>query len=105
MATSEPPQTIVVDYSAPNLAKEMHVGHLRSTIIGDAVVRVLVFLGHTVIRQNHVGDWGRSSVLCWHMADLRRKAGNCPCSWPDLESFYRNKQRFDAEPAFAVTGA
>ncbi|MGS0724500.1 arginine--tRNA ligase domain-containing protein, partial [Shewanella sp. 30m-9] len=51
-------QTIVVDYSSPNLAKEMHVGHLRSTIIGDSVVRALEFLGHNVIRQNHVGDWG-----------------------------------------------
>ena len=52
------PQTIVVDYSAPNVAKEMHVGHLRSTIIGDAAVRTLEFLGHNVIRANHVGDWG-----------------------------------------------
>ena len=52
------PQTVVVDYSAPNLAKEMHVGHLRSTIIGDALARTLDFLGHEVIRQNHVGDWG-----------------------------------------------
>lgn len=51
-------QTIVVDYSAPNVAKEMHVGHLRSTIIGDAAVRTLEFLGHHVIRANHVGDWG-----------------------------------------------
>ena len=52
------PQTIVVDYSSPNLAKEMHVGHLRGTIIGDSLVRVLERLGHNVIRQNHVGDWG-----------------------------------------------
>jgi arginyl-tRNA synthetase len=55
---SETPQTVVVDYSSPNLAKEMHVGHLRSTIIGDAIVRTLAFQGHKVIRQNHVGDWG-----------------------------------------------
>ncbi|MGB2936804.1 MAG: arginine--tRNA ligase, partial [Phycisphaerae bacterium] len=54
----ERPETIVVDYSAPNLAKEMHVGHLRSTIIGDALVRLLEFAGHTVVKQNHVGDWG-----------------------------------------------
>ncbi len=52
----------MVDYSAPNVAKEMHVGHLRSTIIGDAAVRTLEFLGHKVIRANHVGDWGISSV-------------------------------------------
>ncbi|MCP4377763.1 MAG: arginine--tRNA ligase [bacterium] len=58
VATPENPQTVVVDYSAPNLAKEMHVGHLRSTIIGDALARVLDFIGHKVIRQNHVGDWG-----------------------------------------------
>ncbi|MDY3199178.1 MAG: arginine--tRNA ligase, partial [Pseudomonadaceae bacterium] len=55
---ADPALRVVVDYSSPNLAKEMHVGHLRSTIIGDAVARVLEFLGHTVIRQNHVGDWG-----------------------------------------------
>jgi arginyl-tRNA synthetase len=62
------PQTIVVDYSGPNLAKEMHVGHLRSTIIGDAVVRTLDFLGHSVIRQNHVGDWCRQfGMLIAHM--------------------------------------
>src|SRR5215204_6273583 len=52
------PQTVVVDYSGPNIAKELHVGHLRSTIIGDAIVRIIEFEGHNVIRQNHVGDWG-----------------------------------------------
>jgi hypothetical protein len=52
------PRTVVIDYSAPNVAKQMHVGHLRSTIIGDALARVLELLGHTVIRQNHIGDWG-----------------------------------------------
>ena len=52
------PQTVVVDFSGPNIAKQMHVGHLRSTIIGDCICRVLEFLGHTVIRQNHIGDWG-----------------------------------------------
>ena len=55
---AEPGQRVVVDYSSPNLAKEMHVGHLRSTLIGDAVVRTIKFLGHQVVRQNHVGDWG-----------------------------------------------
>ncbi|MCX5682519.1 MAG: arginine--tRNA ligase, partial [Planctomycetota bacterium] len=55
---AEKPETVVVDYSAPNLAKEMHVGHLRSTIIGDALARMLDFAGHKVVRQNHVGDWG-----------------------------------------------
>ena len=58
ISTAENPQTIVVDYSSPNLAKEMHVGHLRGTIIGDSLVRVLLKNGNNVIRQNHVGDWG-----------------------------------------------
>src|SRR5215207_4435372 len=52
------PQRVVVDYSSPNVAKEMHVGHLRTTVVGDSLVRVLEDLGHTVIRQNHIGDWG-----------------------------------------------
>jgi len=52
-------QTVVIDYSAPNVAKEMHVGHLRSTVIGDAIVRMLEFVGHKVIRENHIGDWAR----------------------------------------------
>ncbi|TXH78290.1 MAG: arginine--tRNA ligase [Thiothrix sp.] len=97
------PQTVVVDYSSPNLAKEMHVGHLRSTIIGDAVVRVLAFQGHQVIRQNHVGDWGTQfGMLLAHMADLKAQGGELSMQLADLESFYReSKQRFDAEPAFA----
>ena len=67
-------QTIVVDYSSPNLAKEMHVGHLRSSIIGDAMVRVLSFLGHKVIKQNHVGDWGTQfGMLLAYMEELRAK--------------------------------
>ena len=69
IAVASMPQTVVVDYSAPNVAKEMHVGHLRSTVIGDALARVLEFQGHKVIRQNHLGDWGRSSGcssrICW----------------------------------------
>ncbi len=97
------PQRVVVDYSGPNLAKEMHVGHLRSTIIGDAVVRVLEHLGHTVIRQNHVGDWGTQfGMLLAHMADLKAEGGELSMQLADLETFYRAaKQRFDAEPAFA----
>jgi arginyl-tRNA synthetase len=64
------PQTVVVDYSAPNVAKEMHVGHLRSTVIGDALVRALEFEGHTVIRANHLGDWGTQfGMLTQHMLD------------------------------------
>ena len=60
---AEPAQRIVVDYSAPNIAKEMHVGHIRSTIIGDAICRTLAFAGHEVIRDNHIGDWGTSFGL------------------------------------------
>ncbi|MGB3919071.1 MAG: arginine--tRNA ligase [Thiothrix litoralis] len=101
-------QTIVVDYSGPNLAKEMHVGHLRSTIIGDAVVRVLEFQGHKVIRQNHVGDWGTQfGMLIAHMVSLADKNGGVSGVEPqlaDLETFYREaKKRFDDEPDFANT--
>ena len=72
----EQPQTVVVDYSSPNLAKEMHVGHLRSTIIGDAVVRTLEFLGHTVIRQNHVGDWGTQfGMLLAYLEEQKAEEG------------------------------
>ncbi len=103
IALSEPQQTVVVDYSAPNLAKEMHVGHLRSTIIGDAVVRVLEFQGHHVIRQNHVGDWGTQfGMLLAHMADLEVQGGEISMQLADLESFYREaKKRFDNETGFA----
>ena len=99
------PQTIVVDYSGPNLAKEMHVGHLRSTIIGDAAARVLEFLGHKVIRQNHVGDWGTQfGMLIAHMVSLQATDGELSMQLSDLESFYREaKKRFDNEPGFADT--
>jgi len=94
-------QTIVVDYSGPNLAKEMHVGHLRSTIIGDSVVRTLDFLGHNVIRQNHVGDWGTQfGMLIAHMTSQTESDLSVKLS--DLETFYREaKVRFDQEPEFA----
>jgi arginyl-tRNA synthetase len=96
------PQTIVVDYSSPNLAKEMHVGHLRSTIIGDAIVNVLELKGHHVIRQNHVGDWGTQfGMLLAHLDDEQRSHSE-DVELNDLESFYKiAKQRFDAEPLFA----
>ncbi len=97
------PQTVVVDYSAPNLAKEMHVGHLRSTIIGDAVVRALEFRGDKVIRQNHMGDWGTQfGMLIAHLSD--KLAGNevAETALSDLENFYREaKVRFDNEEGFA----
>jgi arginyl-tRNA synthetase len=95
------PLRVVIDYSSPNLAKEMHVGHLRSTIIGDALARVLRFLGHTVIAQNHVGDWGTQfGMLTAQLDDESGTAASLELS--DLEAFYRQaKQRFDSEPAFA----
>ncbi|MCK5902809.1 MAG: arginine--tRNA ligase [Cocleimonas sp.] len=97
------PQTIVVDYSGPNLAKEMHVGHLRSTIIGDAIVRVLEFRGHQVIRQNHVGDWGTQfGMLIAHMNSLQSSSDELSMKLSDLEAFYREaKKRFDDAPDFA----
>jgi arginyl-tRNA synthetase len=93
------PQRVVVDLSAPNLAKEMHVGHLRSTIIGDGVARVLEFLGDTVIRQNHVGDWGTQFGML--MAYLQENPITSD-ELSDLENFYRAaKQRFDESEEFA----
>jgi len=96
-------QTVVVDYSSPNLAKEMHVGHLRTTIIGDALARALEFMGHKVIRQNHMGDWGTQfGMLLAHLND--KLAGNevAETALSDLEDFYREaKVRFDEEEGFA----
>ena len=97
-------QTVVVDYSAPNLAKEMHVGHLRSTIIGDCLARTLEFAGHNVIRQNHVGDWGTQFGMLLAYMDRKASAGleKARMELSDLEEFYRQaKQLFDADPAFA----
>lgn len=95
-------QTIVVDYSAPNVAKEMHVGHLRSTIIGDAAVRTLEFLGHHVIRANHVGDWGTQfgMLIAWLEKQQQENAGDMALA--DLEGFYRDaKKHYDEDEAFA----
>jgi len=97
------PETVVVDYSSPNLAKEMHVGHLRSTVIGDAVVRTLEFLGHRVVRQNHVGDWGTQfGMLLAYMERLRSENAEISMALSDLETFYRAaKGCFDEDEAFA----
>jgi len=94
---------VVVDYSSPNLAKEMHVGHLRSTIIGDAVAKVLEFLGHNVIRQNHMGDWGTQfGMLLAHLNDKLSESNVAETALSDLEDFYREaKVRFDHENGFA----
>lgn len=101
MATQ--PDTVVIDYSSPNLAKEMHVGHLRSTIIGDAVARTLSLQGHKVIPQNHVGDWGTQfGMLLAHMEDELKEQATETLELADLESFYKAaKTRFDEEQGFA----
>ena len=100
---AQQPQTVVVDYSSPNLAKEMHVGHLRTTIIGDAVVKLLEFLGHKVIRQNHMGDWGTQfGMLLAHLSDKLSHNEVAETALSDLEDFYREaKVRFDEEDGFA----
>ncbi|MGR6981576.1 arginine--tRNA ligase [Testudinibacter sp. P27/CKL/0425] len=100
--TTEQPQTIVADYSAPNVAKQMHVGHLRSTIIGDAVVRVLQYLGHNVIRANHVGDWGTQfGMLIAYLEKVENEHAE-DLALSDLEAFYRAaKQCYDSDAEFA----
>ncbi len=94
------PRRVVVDYSGPNVAKQMHVGHLRSTIIGDAIARVIEFQGHRVIRQNHIGDWGTQfGMLISHLASLG--AGD-EAHIADLDHFYKEaRKRFESDPSFA----
>ena len=103
IAKTDKPQTVVIDSSSPNLAKEMHVGHLRSSIIGDSISRVLEFMGNTVIRQNHVGDWGTQfGMLVAYLVEQQKD--NAAFELADLEQFYRAaKVRFDEDPAFADT--
>jgi arginyl-tRNA synthetase len=87
---AEVTKTVVVDYSAPNVAKEMHVGHLRSTVIGDALVRMHVFLGHDVLRENHIGDWGRPfGMLIEHLIDLGEDVAADGLTQGDLDGFYK----------------
>ncbi|HTL29728.1 MAG TPA: arginine--tRNA ligase [Tepidisphaeraceae bacterium] len=93
-------ERVIVDYSAPNVAKQMHVGHLRSTIIGDALARILEFLGYKVIRQNHIGDWGTQFGML--IAHLKSTALSGNTRIEDLDKFYKEaRQRFDSDPAFA----
>lgn len=95
-------ETVVVDYSAPNVAKEMHVGHLRSTVIGDALVRMLEAVGHKVIRENHIGDWGTPfGMLIEHLVDLGEVGAARELSVGDLDGFYKQaRAKFDAAPEF-----
>ncbi|MGB2360041.1 MAG: arginine--tRNA ligase, partial [Porticoccaceae bacterium] len=101
--SAKTPQNIVIDYSSPNLAKEMHVGHLRSTIIGDALARLLEYQGHNVTRQNHMGDWGTQFGML--IAELEMHLGEgeqADLALNDLELFYQqSKKHFDADPEFA----
>ncbi|WP_131737111.1 arginine--tRNA ligase [Actinomadura roseirufa] len=101
---TERPRTVVVEYSSPNVAKEMHVGHLRTTIVGDAIARILVFLGHDVIRDNHVGDWGTPfGMLIEHLLDLGEEAAaRDDASVSDLTAFYQAaRAKFDGDEGFA----
>ncbi|MGL4860390.1 MAG: arginine--tRNA ligase, partial [Enterobacteriaceae bacterium] len=96
------PQTIVIDYSAPNVAKEMHVGNLRSTIIGDAMARTLEFLGHKVIRANHVGDWGTQFGMLIALLEQQEQQQSSELALADLEAFYRQaKVAYDNDEQFA----
>ncbi|RPH22852.1 arginine--tRNA ligase [Buttiauxella warmboldiae] len=100
--TVSEPKTVVVDYSAPNVAKEMHVGHVRSTIIGDAAVRTLEFLGHKVIRANHVGDWGTQFGMLIAYLEKQQQENAGEMALADLEEFYRAaKKHYDEDAEFA----
>jgi arginyl-tRNA synthetase len=100
---AEPRECVVVDYSAPNVAKEMHVGHLRTTVVGDAFVRVLEFLGHDVIRANHLGDWGTQfGLLLEHLLDIGEEAAYAQLAAGEINSFYQAaKAKFDTDASFA----
>lgn len=99
---ADTPETAVVDYSAPNVAKEMHVGHLRTTVIGDALVRVLEFVGHRVIRENHIGDWGTPfGMLIEHLVDEAGVEGAAKLEVRDLDGFYKaSRAKFEASDDF-----
>jgi len=97
------PQTVVVEYSSPNIAKEMHVGHLRTTVVGDAIARVLEFAGHHVIRDNHVGDWGTQfGMLIEYLVDVGEDSPQAALLRTDPNAFYQAARRtFDSDPGFA----
>ena len=102
LAPVERPQTVVVEYSSPNVAKEMHVGHLRTTIVGDAIARVLEFAGHRVIRDNHVGDWGTPfGMLIEHLLDVGEDSAEAALLMTDPNAFYQAaRHKFDTDPEF-----
>lgn len=101
--TADKQQNIVIDYSSPNLAKEMHVGHIRTTIIGDTLARILEYQGHNVIRQNHMGDWGTQFGMLIAELELYLDDDNAELALNDLEVFYQqSKKHFDDDPKFAT---
>ena len=103
VTTTTQPQRVVIDYSSPNLAKELHVGHLRSTIIGDAVALTLELAGHTVLRQNHIGDWGTAfGRLLAYLDDVGKEDTDLTEELSDLEKLYvQASTKFDTDPQFA----
>ncbi|HET7066072.1 MAG TPA: arginine--tRNA ligase [Nocardioides sp.] len=96
-------QVVPIDYSAPNVAKEMHVGHLRTTVVGDALARTLEHLGHDVIRQNHIGDWGTPfGMLIEHLLDVGEQSADADRLRTDPNAFYQaSRAKFEGYPAFA----
>jgi len=101
---AEPARRVVVDYSGPNVAKELHAGHLRATVVGDALVRVLEHLGHAVIRAAHLGDWGTQfGMLIEHALDLGEQATADQLAAGEFTAFYQAaRAKFDSDPAFAA---
>lgn len=99
---AEYPQTVIVEYSSPNIAKEMHVGHLRTTIVGDAIARVLEFAGHNVIRDNHVGDWGTQfGMLIEYLFEIGEDAPEAQLLRTDPNAFYQSARvKFDSDAGF-----
>jgi len=102
VAPAAPARKVVIDYSAPNVAKEMHAGHLRTTVIGDALVRLLEFAGHEVIRENHIGDWGRPfGMLIEHLLDIGEDVASEGMQQGDLDGFYKAANaKFTDDPEF-----
>ncbi|TNM56841.1 arginine--tRNA ligase [Brevibacterium sediminis] len=101
---NDAPQTVAIDYSAPNVAKEMHVGHLRTTVVGDALARTHEFLGNTVIRQNHIGDWGTPfGMLIEHLLDVGVDSDEASEVSENPNAFYQAaRAKFDSDEAFAT---
>jgi arginyl-tRNA synthetase len=96
------PKTVIVEYSSPNIAKEMHVGHLRTTIVGDAIARIIEFAGHQVIRDNHVGDWGTQfGMLIEYLFDVGEHAAEAQLLRTDPNTFYQDaRAKFDSDADF-----